>query len=88
MCARGLQRVCPDAGGFQPHAGADAFGGKFVGDALKADIEKRLKEIKEKYKEPPPEKARSPRSDQRRMKPKHREARWRDKNRRKKRSAR
>jgi nucleolar protein 56 len=67
---------------------ADAFGGKFVGDALKADIEKRLKEIKEKYKEPPPEKARSPRSDQRRMKPKHREARWRDKNRRKKRSAR
>jgi nucleolar protein 56 len=67
---------------------ADAFGGKFVGDALKADIEKRLKEIKEKYKEPPPEKARSPRSDQRKMKPKHREARWRDKNRRKKRSAR
>lgn len=67
---------------------ADAFGGKFVGDALKADIEKRLKEIKEKYKEPPPEKERSPRSDQRRMKPKHREAHWRDKKRRKKRSAR
>jgi nucleolar protein 56 len=67
---------------------ADAFGGKFVADGLKADIEKRLKEIKEKYKEPPPAKEKSPRSDQRRMKPKHREARWRDKKRRKKRSAR
>jgi nucleolar protein 56 len=67
---------------------ADAFGGKFVADGLKADIEKRLKEIKEKYKEPPPAKEKSPRSDQGRMKPKHREARWRDKKRRKKRSAR
>jgi len=67
---------------------ADAFGGKFVADGLKADIEKRLKEIKEKYKEPPPAKEKSPRSDQGRMKPKHREARWRDKKRRNKRSAR
>jgi nucleolar protein 56 len=67
---------------------ADAFGGKFVADGLKADIEKRLKEIKEKYKEPPPAKEKLPRSDQGRMKPKHREARWRDKKRRKKRSAR
>jgi nucleolar protein 56 len=67
---------------------ADAFGGKFIGDDLKADIERRLEEIKEKYKEPPPAKEKIPRSDQRRMKPKHREARWRDKKRRKKRSAR
>ncbi|MEM4734080.1 MAG: C/D box methylation guide ribonucleoprotein complex aNOP56 subunit [Candidatus Bathyarchaeia archaeon] len=35
-------------------ARADAFGGKYVGDALKVDIEKRLAEIREKYKEPPP----------------------------------
>jgi len=33
---------------------ADAFGGgRYVGDALKADLEKRLEEIREKYKEPP-----------------------------------
>ena len=37
-------------------ARTDAFGGRYVGDILKADIDKRLKEIQEKYKKPPPQK--------------------------------
>ncbi|NWG11714.1 C/D box methylation guide ribonucleoprotein complex aNOP56 subunit [Candidatus Bathyarchaeota archaeon] len=32
----------------------DAFGGKYMGDELKADLEKRIKEIQDKYAEPPP----------------------------------
>jgi len=32
----------------------DAYGGKFAGLELKADLEKRIKEIREKYAEPPP----------------------------------
>lgn len=32
----------------------DAFGGKYVGDQLKAGLEKRVQEIREKYAEPPP----------------------------------
>jgi nucleolar protein 56 len=31
----------------------DAYGGKFAGPTLKADLEKRVKEIREKYAEPP-----------------------------------
>ena len=43
-------------------ARADAFGGgHFIGDRLKADINKRLEEIREKYKEPPPPKEAKPR---------------------------
>lgn len=42
-------------------ARADAFGGHFIGDDLKADINKRLEEIREKYKEPPPPKEPKPR---------------------------
>ncbi|MCW4031591.1 MAG: C/D box methylation guide ribonucleoprotein complex aNOP56 subunit, partial [Candidatus Bathyarchaeota archaeon] len=34
-------------------ARTDAFGGSYVGDSLKADINKRLEEIREKYQEPP-----------------------------------
>jgi len=34
----------------------DAFSGKYMGDKLKADLEKRINEIQEKYKEPPPPK--------------------------------
>ncbi len=37
----------------------DAFGGGYVGDVLKATIDKRLEEIREKYKEPPPPKEKS-----------------------------
>lgn len=32
----------------------DAFGGNYMGDVLKADLDKRIAEIREKYKEPPP----------------------------------
>jgi nucleolar protein 56 len=34
----------------------DAYSGKYTGDELKADLERRIKEIQEKYKEPPPAK--------------------------------
>ena len=44
-------------------ARADAFGGHYIGDKLKADINKRLEEIREKYKEPPPPKEAKPRSE-------------------------
>jgi len=37
----------------------DAFNGKFVGDSLKKAVEKRLEEIKRKYKDPPPPKERT-----------------------------
>ena len=43
-------------------ARADAFGqGHFIGDDLKAAINKRVDEIREKYKEPPPPKEAKPR---------------------------
>ena len=42
-------------------ARADAFGGHFIGERLKADINKRIDEIHEKYKEPPPPKETKPR---------------------------
>lgn len=42
-------------------ARADAFGGHYIGDRLKADINKRIDEIREKYKEPPPPKEAKPR---------------------------
>jgi len=35
-------------------ARSDAFSGKYIGDDLKAGLEKRIKEIQEKYEEPPP----------------------------------
>jgi nucleolar protein 56 len=44
-------------------ARADAFGGHFIGDQLKAGINKRLEEIREKYKEPPPPKESKPRPE-------------------------
>jgi nucleolar protein 56 len=67
---------------------ADAFGGRYVGDALKADIDKRLAEIREKYKEPPPPKEKKPRFERREQRPERREQRWRDQKRRKNRRAR
>jgi nucleolar protein 56 len=66
----------------------DAFGGRYMGDALKADIDKRLAEIREKYKEPPPPKEPKPQPERRRPRPERREKRWRDKKRRKNRRAR
>ncbi|MEM2098575.1 MAG: C/D box methylation guide ribonucleoprotein complex aNOP56 subunit [Candidatus Bathyarchaeia archaeon] len=44
---------------------ADAFGGRMVGEELKADLEKRLEEIREKYKEPPPAEVVKPRAERR-----------------------
>ncbi len=66
----------------------DAFGGKFVGDALKADVDKRIEEIRKKYKEPPPPKEKKPRFERREQRPERREQRWRDQKRRKNRRAR
>ena len=34
-------------------ARVDAFGGEFIGDKLAKDVEKKVAEIQEKYKEPP-----------------------------------
>ncbi len=39
----------------------DAFGGAYVGDKLKADMERRIEEIRQKYPEPPPVKEQKPR---------------------------
>jgi nucleolar protein 56 len=36
----------------------DAFGGKFKGDELKRDLDRRIKEIQEKYRKPPSRKPR------------------------------
>ncbi len=69
-------------------ARTDAFGGRYVGDSLKADIEKRLEEIREKYKEPPPPKEMKPMPERRRQRPGRREQWRRDKKRRKKKLAR
>jgi nucleolar protein 56 len=67
----------------------DAFGGRDVSDALKADLEKRLEEIREKYKEPPPLQEKKPRFERREQRPERREQkRWRDKKWRKDRRAR
>ena len=45
---------------------ADAFGGgRYIGDKLKADLEQRLDEIREKYKEPPPIQEKKPRFERR-----------------------
>jgi nucleolar protein 56 len=43
----------------------DAFGGRYMGDELKADLEKRIEEIHEKYAEPPPIPAPAPRKEKR-----------------------
>ncbi len=69
----------------------DAFGGRYVGDALKADIEKRLEEIQEKYKEPPPQKERAPKpklKNEREQKSRRRDQRRHEKKWRKKKRAR
>ena len=45
-------------------ARSDAYSGKFIVDILKANLERRIKEIQEKYSEPPPEKPRPPMPEQ------------------------
>jgi nucleolar protein 56 len=67
-------------------ARTDAFGGRYIGEALKADIDKRLEEIRNKYKEPPPPKEPKPQPERKR--PGHKGQRRRDKKWRKNRRAR
>jgi nucleolar protein 56 len=43
----------------------DAFGGRYMGEELKADLEKRIEEIHKKYAEPPPVPAPKPRKEKR-----------------------
>ncbi|MEM2081606.1 MAG: C/D box methylation guide ribonucleoprotein complex aNOP56 subunit [Candidatus Bathyarchaeia archaeon] len=57
-------------------ARADAFGGKYIGESLKADIEARLGEIREKYKEPPPPKEKAP-SKEKKKEQWRRDKKWR-----------
>jgi nucleolar protein 56 len=59
-------------------ARSDAFGGRYVGDTLKAEVDKRIEEIRQKYKEPPPLKEKKPRPERREPRPERREQRWRD----------
>ncbi len=72
------------AGKLSIAARADAFGGRYVGDRLKADLDRRIAEIKEKYKEPPPAKEkpmperREQRRDFRPQRPERGDRRWRD----------
>lgn len=49
-------------------ARVDAFGGRYVGEELKADLEKRLDEIREKYQEPPPVKEKKFKHEKKRRK--------------------
>jgi nucleolar protein 56 len=63
---------------------ADAFGGgRYIGDVLKAALDKRIEEIRQKYKEPPPIQERKPRPTQekRQWRGERRDNNWR-KNRR------
>jgi len=46
-------------------ARTDAYSDRYIGDTLKADLEKRVDEIKEKYQKPPPPKERKPREKSR-----------------------
>lgn len=48
------------AGKLSIAARTDAFSGKYIGDDLKAAVERRIKEILEKYEKPPPMKKPSP----------------------------
>jgi nucleolar protein 56 len=47
-------------------ARVDAFGGKYVGEELKASLDKRIEEIREKYVEPPPVTEKKPKQDKNR----------------------
>lgn len=53
------------AGKLSIAARADAFGGNFIGDRLKGEINKRIAEIQEKYKDAPPPKEAKPREERR-----------------------
>ncbi|HVP92351.1 MAG TPA: C/D box methylation guide ribonucleoprotein complex aNOP56 subunit [Acidobacteriota bacterium] len=44
----------------------DAFGGRYMGEELKADLDKRIEEIREKYAEPPPVTEKKPKKEKNR----------------------
>lgn len=54
-------------------ARTDVFGGRCIGEELKADLEKRVEEIRQKYTEPPtvPERKPQPRHEMKRRKRRH-----------------
>jgi nucleolar protein 56 len=47
-------------------ARSDAFGGRYIGEELKEDLERRMAEIREKYAEPPPLPAERPKREKKR----------------------
>lgn len=53
-------------------ARTDVFGGRYIGDELKADLEKRVEEIRQKYAEPP----KVSKVEEKKPKPKHEKKRW------------
>lgn len=58
-------------------ARADAFGGRYIGDELKADLDKRIEEIRQKYDQPPPLPPPKPQHERPRNEPSRREKKWR-----------
>ncbi len=52
-------------------ARSDAFSGKYIGDNLKAGLDRRINEIQEKYAEPPPEKPKQPPQKRKHAKKQH-----------------
>ena len=65
------------AGKLSIAARVDAFSGEYAGDGLKADLDKRIEEIKERYEKPPPPPPPTKRSPSR--KPPERSQTWRKK---------
>ncbi|MEM2386081.1 MAG: C/D box methylation guide ribonucleoprotein complex aNOP56 subunit, partial [Candidatus Bathyarchaeia archaeon] len=53
-------------------ARTDVFGGRYIGEELKADLEKRVEEIRQKYAEPP----KAPKAPEKKPKPKREKKRW------------
>lgn len=56
-------------------ARTDVFGGRYIGEELKADLEKRIEEIRQKYAEPP----KAQKAPEKKPKPKHEKKRWKGK---------
>ncbi|MEM2642818.1 MAG: C/D box methylation guide ribonucleoprotein complex aNOP56 subunit [Candidatus Bathyarchaeia archaeon] len=54
-------------------ARTDVFGGRYIGEELKADLEKRVEEIRQKYAEPP----KASKAPEKKPKPKREKKRWR-----------
>jgi len=52
-------------------ARTDVFGGRYIGEELRADLEKRVEEILQKYAEPPKAPEKQPKREKKRWKKKH-----------------